>query len=113
MSAHCFVVARSPRTDHGARANRISHLFAENWQSRYKAKDQELEELKAEMKRAGEIMTVIGRLLSDGEVRSLAEIKKKVSPKIQAAIKVATRYVRDTLWAKRKILPSGYSMYSE
>ena len=67
--------------------------------------------MKAEMKRAGYIMTVTKRLLSNGEVRSLAEIKKKASPKIQAAIKVATRYVRDTAWTKRKILPPGHSMY--
>ena len=46
-------------------------------------------------------------------MRSLTDIKKKVSPNIQAAIKVATRYVRDTTWAKRKILSFGYSMYSE
>ena len=64
------------------------------------------------MKRAGDIMAVTGRLLSNGEVRSLANIKKKVSPKIQAAIKVAARYVRDTAWAKRKVLPPGYGMYS-
>ena len=58
-------------------------------------------------------MTVMGRLLSNGEMRSLAEIKKKVSPKIQTAMKGAARYVRDTVWAKRKVLPLDYSMYSE
>ena len=83
-----------------------------HWEKRCKAKDKEIEELKVEMKRAGEIMTVMGRLLGDGEVRSMADIKKKASPKIQAAIKVAARYVRDTAWVKRKVLPPGYAMYS-
>ena len=69
--------------------------------------------MKTEMMRAGKIMTVMGRLLINGEVRILTEIKKKVSPKIQTAIKVAARYVRDTVWAKRQILLLGYSMYSE
>ena len=46
-------------------------------------------------------------------MRLLAEIKKKVSLRIQAAIKVAVRYVRDTAWTKRKIMSSGYSMYSK
>ena len=64
------------------------------------------------MTQAVEIMTVMGRLSSNGEVRSLAEIKKKVSPKIQTAIKAAARYVRDTAWAKRKVLPPAYGMYS-
>ena len=82
------------------------------WEKRCEAKDKEIEELKAEMKRAGEIMTVMGRLLGDGEVRSMVDIKKKASPKIQVAIKVAARYVRDTAWAKRKVLPPGYGMYS-
>ena len=68
--------------------------------------------MKAEMKRAGEIMTVMGRLLGDGEVRSLTDIKKKASPKMLAAIKVVARYVRDTVWKKRKVLPPGYGMYS-
>ena len=58
-------------------------------------------------------MIVMGRLLSNGEVRSLAETKNKASTKTQAAIKVALGYVRDTVWENRKILPSGYSMYSE
>ena len=58
--------------------------------------------MKVEMKRAGEIMTVMGRLLGDGEVRSLAEIKKKSSQKIQTAIKVVTRYVRYTVWTKTR-----------
>ena len=55
-------------------------------QEKYEAKDKELEQLKSEINWAGEIMPVLGRLLSDGEVRSLVEIKKKASPKIQAAI---------------------------
>ena len=37
--------------------------------------------MKAEMKQAGEIMTVTGRLIGDGEVRSLSEIKKKSQSK--------------------------------
>ena len=66
-------------------------------QKKRKAKDKELEELKADMKRTGEIMTVMGRLLGDGEVRSLVEIKKKTRPKIQTAITAASRCVRDTV----------------
>jgi hypothetical protein len=92
----------------------MSQSYVEShWEKKCEAKDKELEELKAEMKRAGEIMTVMGRLLGDGEVRSLAEIKKKASPKIQTVIKAAARYVRDIAWAKRKVLTPGYSMYSE
>ena len=41
-------------------------------------------------------MPVMRRLLNNREVRSLADIKKKVSPKIQAAIKVTARYVKNT-----------------
>ena len=48
-------------------------------------------------------MTAVGRLLSNREVRLLTEIKKKVSTNIQAAIMVATRYMRNTVWAKRKV----------
>ena len=44
---------------------------------------------------------------------SLAEIKKKVSPKIQTEIKVAARYARDTAWTKRKLLPYSYSYSKE
>ena len=80
-----------------------------HWEKTCEAKDKEFEELKAEMKRAGEIMTGMGRLVGDGEMRSMAYI---TSLKIHAAIKVAARYVRDTAWAKRKVLPPGYSMYS-
>ena len=69
--------------------------------------------MKAEMKRVGEIMTVMGRLLRNGEVRSLAEIKKKVISMTQTEIKVDARYMRDTAWEKRKTLPPGYSMCSE
>ena len=58
-------------------------------------------------------MTVMGRLLNNGEVRSLAEIKKKASPKIQTAIKAAARYVRNTVWEKRKVLTTSYILYSE
>jgi hypothetical protein len=54
----------------------------------------------------GVIVTSIGRFLSNGDVRSMAEIKKKVSPKTQVAIMVATRYVRNTAWTKRKMLLS-------
>ena len=61
----------------------MSQLCVEShWEKKCKAAYNELVELKAEMKRAGEIMTVTRRLLSDGEVRSLSELKKKVSPKI-------------------------------
>jgi hypothetical protein len=60
-----------------------------HWEKKCEAKYKDLEELKTEMKRVGGIMPVMGRLLSDGEVRSLAELKKKVCPKIQIAIKVA------------------------
>ena len=91
----------------------MSHLFVENWQTRYEVKYQDLKGLKVEVNRAGEIMTAMGRLLRDGEVRPLVEIKKKSSPKVQTAIEAATRYVRDTVWAKRKVLPPGYSMYSK
>ena len=52
-------------------------------------------------------------MLSNVEVGSLVESNKKVSPKIQAAIKVTSRYVKDAVWATKKSLPSGYSMYSE
>ena len=48
-------------------------------------------------------MIVTGRLFSNGEVRSLAEIKKKVSPKIQTAIKTASKYVRDIAWEKEEV----------
>ena len=65
-------------------------------------KDRELEKLKAQMMRMGEIMPVIGRLRSNGEVWSLTEIKKKSSPKKEAAMKVATQYVRDPVWVERK-----------
>ena len=68
--------------------------------------------MKAETKQAGGIMTVTERLINNGEVRSLTEIKKKASPKIQPTIKAALRYTRDTAWAKRKLLPPGYIMYS-
>ena len=67
--------------------------------------------MKEEMTWTGGIMTIIGRLLNNREVRSLAETKRKVRSKIQAANKLATRYARDTTWAKRKLLVSGYSMY--
>jgi hypothetical protein len=111
-----FVVARGPCTNYGARAHIMFQLYVEShchFQKKYEAKDRELEELMAGMKQAGEIMTVMGRLLSNGEVSSLAEIKKKSSPKIKAAIEVAARHVRDIVWTKRKMLLSGYSMYSE
>ena len=78
-----FVVARDLHTGNGARTHRMCQLLVEShWQKKYEAKDQELEDLKAEMTRVVEIMTVMGRLSSNGEVWSLAEIKKKVSPKI-------------------------------
>jgi hypothetical protein len=54
----------------------------------------------------------MGRLVNGEEVRSLAEIKNRVSPEIQSAIKVVARYVRDTTWEKRKMLLSGYNMYA-
>ena len=86
----------------------MSQLYVEShWQKKCETKDKELEELKAEMKWAAEIVIVLGRLLSYGEVRSLVELNKKVSPKIQIEIKVAARYVRDTAWAKRKGTTAG------
>ena len=98
-----FVVVRELYTDDGAYIHRMTHVFVEShWQKKYEAKDQELEELKTEMRRVGETMTVMGRLLSNREVRSLAEIKKKSSQKIQTAIKVVTRYVRYTVWTKTR-----------
>ena len=45
-------------------------------------------------------------------MRSLAEIKKKASPKIQTANKAAARYESDTEWAKRKLVLPGYSIYT-
>ena len=69
--------------------------------------------MKAVMKWISVIAISRWRLLSTGEVRSLAETKKKNSPRTQAAIMVASRYVRETAWVKRKILQSCYSMYSE
>ena len=69
--------------------------------------------MKVEVKQAGVSVTSTGRLLSNEEVRLLAEIKKKFSPKIQATIKVVARYVRDTVWTQRTSMPSGYSIYSE
>ena len=41
------------------------------------------------MKQLDEIMTAMRILLSNGEVRSLVDIKNKVGPKIQTAVKVA------------------------
>ena len=43
------------------------------------------------MKQVGEIMTAMGRLPGNGEVSSLVEIKKKVSTKLQTAIRMAAR----------------------
>ena len=48
-------------------------LYVEtHWERKCEAKDREIAELNSEMTWVGEIMTVLGRLLSDGEVRSLA-----------------------------------------
>ena len=64
-----FVMTRGLHADYGAHNHRLSQLFVKiHWQKKYEASDQELKKLKAEMKRAGEIMTVMGRLLSNGEV---------------------------------------------
>ena len=46
-------------------------------------------------------------------MRLLAKIKNKFSPKIQTAIEVAARYLRDSVWTNRKVMPPGYSMYSK
>ena len=50
----------------------------------------------------GEIVTVMGRLLNNEDVRSLAEIKREIGPKIQASNKTAIGYMRDTVWAIRE-----------
>ena len=109
-----FVVTKGLCTGYGARTHIMSQLFVESHcQNKYETPYQELEDLNAETTRTGEIMAITRRPLRNGEVRSLTDIKKQVSPNTQAAIKVTTRYVRDTTWAKRKILSFGYSMYSE
>ena len=98
-----FVVAKGLKTDDGYSTHILSQSFIKSHcQKKYEKKDQELEEFKAQMMRTGEIMRVIGRLRSNGEVWSLTEIKNKSSPKIEAAMKVATQYVRDPVWVERK-----------
>ena len=54
-----FVVINGLRINYAVCAHRMSQLYVNShWQKKDKAKDWELEELKAETKQAGEIMTV-------------------------------------------------------
>ena len=89
-------------------AHRSSQSYVKShWEKKSEATYRQLTELKAEIKRVGEIVRVMGRLLCNGEVRSLPELKEKVYPKVQTARKVAVMYVGDTAWAERKVLSPG------